>query len=477
MRRYNIRVVSTFPNRDCGIGEFAKNKLTGTRNYTSETGSIDVAAIHDGGKQSYDSRVDIKIDQYDSESWTRAGKDIATRALEKSVGGKVPTIVDLQLEYGLAGRDWQKDNNYIFLLDSLRDTEAYKQGLLVVIGTKHTVLGRPDDFHREADKGIVEKCDATVVMSELGKKIMASYGVVDDVGRVEVIGHGARMYNYTLEDKIDIKNSWGIESNVFTFVTPGLISPNKGIFSTIVPAYGLMANELSRSHPHIFTRKLILGECHPDFTWVREDGIKPVHRPGFLKFAESANRSLEESGYKLNNGNPILDPEVLKTVMHRSASEKHGVVFQYGFLSDKKYSEAMAGADVVDLLNQNKEQVTSGQLVEAVSHGCDIIAGKFWHAVGMLSDFNQGRNLKETLDSNKMWREGEIVYAPRGVLVDIGNVEQVAEAMYNCVVGKDAHAERKSNNEVYGKDMGYDKKHGKYLELADDILNRRLASA
>ena len=481
MKKWNIRVVSTFPGRECGIGVYAKNKLTGTGKWQGETGSINVTAIDDGGNHEYDSLVDMKIDQYSTESWVRSAGDISTRAIEKSSGGTIPTMVDLHLEYGIGGADWQKDDNYNPFLDALRETPAYKQGLLAIIGTKHTVLADPSEFHRKVDEGIVSKCDATVVLSGLGKNIMDLYGVGEEIGRIEHINHGARMYDYSLEDRLDLKRSWGFNEDVFTFVTPGLISPNKGIYSCGVPGYALAAKEIAKDFPKLQTRMIIRGKCHPDFEYIRTDGKKPVIRPAFAEFSQAADKILDDSGLKLNMGNAFVDRELLDVIGKRTKDAMHGIAMEYRFLTNGEYSRTLAGGDVQSLLNQQKQQVTSGQLIESESHGCDTVAGKFWHAVEVLSNINQGDNLEDTLDLTKMPREGEIIGIDdpeaRGLLVDIGKgrdtIAQVARAMYNCVADREHHEMRRANAKEYGKPLKFDKIHLEYLELAEDILKKR----
>jgi hypothetical protein len=347
---------------------------------------------------------------------------------------------------------------------------------LVLIGTKHTVLGNPGEFHREVDKGLVKKLDATVVMSDLGRDIMASYGVDEGVGRIEVIGHGARKQIYSIDDMAHIKESWGLRPNVLTDVTPGLISPNKGIFDFSVPAYVMAAKRLSKTHPEISTRKIIRGACHSDFVYSNK--AKKIVRPEFISFANKAGEVLNESGYKLNMGNPIFEGEVLSTVGKRTASAQHGVIVEYRFLSEREYSETLAGGDLMDVMNQKKQQVTSGQIVEGVSHGCDIAAGKFWHAIEMLTDIDQAANLGETLDLDHNLREGEIIYGEGGCLVDLGRGEkttrQLSEVIYNSFVDQEGREARRARNALMSSEMGFDEKHRQYLELADDILNKRL---
>jgi hypothetical protein len=93
---YNIRIVSTYLPRKCGVGTFSRDLASALEHFTGEVGHIRVAAI-DKNNGPYSIPVDLVIDQYNSESWGIAIKNIITRAEENTN----PTIVILQHEYGL----------------------------------------------------------------------------------------------------------------------------------------------------------------------------------------------------------------------------------------------------------------------------------------------------------------------------------------------------------------------------------------
>ena len=101
---YNVRIVSTYPPRRCGIATFSKNLANALSHFTGEVGYIRVAAI-DNGNGPYNIPVDLVIDQYNSQSWADTAESIIKRAQESTN----PTVVLLQHEYGLdpdkEGRD------------------------------------------------------------------------------------------------------------------------------------------------------------------------------------------------------------------------------------------------------------------------------------------------------------------------------------------------------------------------------------
>ena len=93
---YNIRIVSTYPPRRCGIGTFTRDLATALEHLTAEVGHIRIAAI-DNHNGPYGIPVDLTIDQYNPQSWLDTTKHIITRASESSN----QTVIILQHEYGL----------------------------------------------------------------------------------------------------------------------------------------------------------------------------------------------------------------------------------------------------------------------------------------------------------------------------------------------------------------------------------------
>ena len=71
---YNIRIVSTYPPRRCGIGTFSRDLATALGNFTAEVGNIRIAAI-DNANMPYGLPVDLKIDQYNPEC--KGAEDVA----------------------------------------------------------------------------------------------------------------------------------------------------------------------------------------------------------------------------------------------------------------------------------------------------------------------------------------------------------------------------------------------------------------
>jgi len=69
---YNIRIMSTYPPRKCGVGTFSRDLAGALENFTGEVNHIRVAAI-DKDKLPYNIPVDLIVHQYNPESWHKAG--------------------------------------------------------------------------------------------------------------------------------------------------------------------------------------------------------------------------------------------------------------------------------------------------------------------------------------------------------------------------------------------------------------------
>ena len=137
---YNVRIVSTYPPRRCGIATFSKNLANALSNFTGEVGHIRVAAI-DNGNGPYNIPVDLVIDQYNPQSWTDTAKHIIKRAQE----GSNPTIVLLQHEYGL---DPDKDGNDGQGTNYIEMAKAFTAAKLTTVVYLHTVLDNPDEHQK-----------------------------------------------------------------------------------------------------------------------------------------------------------------------------------------------------------------------------------------------------------------------------------------------------------------------------------------
>lgn len=257
--KYNFRGVGSFGNRKCGINTYMSCLLGGINKKGDDIGSIHVAAI-DNSNENYDNTIaDVVINQEDRNSWLKGAHAISDKAIEESNGRGNPTIIYVNHEFGLGGKQWDTDDNYVPFLKELRKTEAHKKGLLQVISCLHTIRTDLPQFCRSVTKEIIENSDGTITLAKTGKKILASsaYNINTSKNLIKHINHGVRMYEYNERDRNEIKKEWAGDENIFLDITPGLISPGKGIFKYGVPAYAQLVKELEKINPDIKTRKVI----------------------------------------------------------------------------------------------------------------------------------------------------------------------------------------------------------------------------
>jgi len=146
---YNIRIVSTYPPRKCGIGTFSRHLANALANFTGEIGYVRIAAIDKEGL-AYNIPVDLVIHQYDKESWIKASEDIVARANES----EGPTIVLLQHEYGL---DPDENGNNAQGYNFVEMAKALRAAGLVTMAYLHTVLESPDDHQKRVLQALAEK--------------------------------------------------------------------------------------------------------------------------------------------------------------------------------------------------------------------------------------------------------------------------------------------------------------------------------
>ena len=202
-----------------------------------------------------------------------------------------------------------------------------------VIVVLHTVLVAPTPHQREVLERVVALADAVITMTPTARRRLFD-GYKIDRDRVSVIPHGAA-------DNRSPGRPVPAGSRP-TILTWGLLGPGKGVEWVIDALVGL--RDL-----HPAPRYLVVGETHP----------KVVERQG-----EAYRRSL----------------------MARAAAAgvDHLVEFEGRYLDLPALNGIVAGADVVILPYDSREQVTSGVLVEALAAGKPVIATGFPHAVELL---------------------------------------------------------------------------------------------
>ena len=429
---YNIRMVSTYPPRRCGVGTFSRDLATALAHFTAEIGYIRIAAI-DNGSGRYDIPVDLKIDQYNPASWQDTTTHIIARAKESSNH----TVVLLQHEYGLDPDDNGNDGQGTNFIKMAR---TFKANGLIALVYLHTVLDNPDEHQRKVLQDLAESSDGLIVTTESAIHILESpsYGIAH--GKLKHIDHGIRMQHRSQFDRLEIKHKHGLE-NRFLITTIGLLSPDKGIQYSI-RAYGRFLTESCTEEQRARVVYLIAGQCHPEF--VKAEGGEP-----YRQYQAMLTEALEDS--KLN-WCKVKD-------LHDVDFDKNDVVFLDTFLDETTLVELYGATNCMVLPYLNMQQISSGILADTLGSGRVAIATKSLYA-------------RELIHSNKKCSEGLIVgrYA-RGILVDPGqaSIQQIALALDYVVVNQKKRLMMEKQAHQRGYQMRWDNSAWALLQYVDFV--------
>jgi len=389
---YNIRIVSTYPPRKCGIGTFSRDLADALKHFTGEVGSIRVAAIDDEGL-SYNIPVDLTVEQYAPQSWKYAIKDILSRANESPN----PTVVLLQHEYGLDPDEKGNDGEGTNFVDM---AEAFTSKGLVTLVYLHTVLDEPNPHQKKTLQELAKHSDGLIVTTESAIQILESdiYGIERE--KLKHIDHGIRMQQPSHYDRLTIKEQYGLNHH-FLITTLGLLSPDKGIQYSI-RAFGRFLKESCTEEQRKDIVYVIAGQYHPGF-------VKASSGKDYEGYQAILKKALEESGLRWCKTKELAGTDY----------SLFDVVFLDTFLDESALLKLYGATNVMLLPYLNMQQISSGVLADTVGAGRVAVTTKFRYAL-------------ELIHSNKRCPDGMVVGRhARGVLVDPGepSVEQIAEAL------------------------------------------------
>lgn len=396
---YNVRIVSTYPPRKCGIGTFSRDLTNALEYFSEEVNAVHVAAI-DKDNNAYSVPVDIVIDQYDPKSWRRAVRDISARAGESPD----PTVVILQHEYGLDPDEKGNDcdgTNFVAM------ARAFAEKKLTTLVYLHTVVDEPNEHQQKVLKRLAEYSDGVIVTTESAVRILESdkYGVEHE--KVKHIDHGIRMHNPSSYDRLTIKESYGLEGRLL-LTTLGLLSPDKGIEYGI-RAYSRFIRESCTDEQRSYIVYVIAGEYHPDLV-MAEGGAK------LRQYEEALTKALGESDLKWCRVEELCGVDF----------GKYDIVFLERFLDEGTLMKLYGATNAMILPYLNMQQISSGVLADTLGSGRVAVTTKFRYAL-------------ELVHSNEFCPEGLVIgrYA-RGILVDAGedSVNQIAGALDYLVFNK-----------------------------------------
>ncbi len=436
---YNIRILSTYPPRTCGVGIFARNLATALEHFTTEVASVKVAAIRSSEElaEIYTSPVDLTMDQYDAKSWSSAAAAILTRARERAD----PTVIILQHEYGLDRDSNAQDGrgrNFVNV------ASRFAKENLLVLAYLHTVLDEPDEYQRSTIQELGHYCDGLIVTTDAAVDTLSSD--VYDIERAKTrhIDHGVRIQDPSQHDRVAIKKEYGMQDKLL-ITTLGLRSPDKGIQFSI-PAYARFLAESCTQEQRERLLYLIAGQCHPEF--VRSDNGE-----NYRKYQELIARTLRECGLRWNEVGRLGDVD----------AKEFDVVFLDTFLDENTLLKLYAATDVMVLPYLNPQQMSSGILADTVGSGRVAIATKFSYALELLNP--TGAREKGICVGTRV----------RGILVDPGepSIDQIAQALDYLVFNTAERFEMETRAHERGVEMKWDNVAWKLLQYIEFLQGMR----
>jgi len=238
-------------------------------------------------------------------------------------------VVNLQHDYGLFGGVWVE--NIIAFLKRLKKP---------VVTTLHTLLQEPVPDARRILEGVLQHSHHAIVMAKMGLTILEQiYWTLADKARY--IPHGCPNVPYIGSGLL--KPSLGLEGRVI-LSTFGLISRGKGI-EYAIEALPLIIKE----EPRVLY--LVIGETHPEVR--KHEGES--YRQQLLELVESLG--IEEN-----------------------------VRFVNRFLPKNELLRYLQATDVYIIPYPNREQISSGTMLYALSTGKAIVTTPFFHAEEVISE-------------------------------------------------------------------------------------------
>jgi glycosyltransferase involved in cell wall biosynthesis len=433
---YNIRIVSTYPPRRCGIGTFSRSLASALSHFTAEVGYIRIAAI-DNHNGPYEIPVDLIIDQYNPRSWSNTVNHIYARSKESIT----PTVVVLQHEYGL---DPDENGNVGHGTNFVDMVKAFRERGFIIPVYLHTVLDEPNEHQRNILRKLAEYSDGLIVTTESAISILESTAYGIEHSKLTHIDHGIRMNNPSQFDRLAIKRELGLE-NHFLATTLGLQSPSKGLQYS-VRAYGRFVNSSCTNEQRKRIVYLIVGQCHPEF--VKADVGGP-----YREYQTMLSEALEDAKVKWCRVKDLNGVDF----------NENDIVFYDTFLDESGLLKFYGATNVMLLPYLNMEQISSGILADVLGSGRVAITTKFRYAV-------------ELIHSNKSCPAGALIgrYA-RGILVDPGNasVEQIAQGLDYLVFNENKRLQMEKQAHQRGYQMRWSNSAWALLQYVDFIKEQK----
>jgi len=292
------------------------------------------------------------------------------------------SVTSVQHEYGIFGGEWGE-----YALDLYAKLEK------PIVTTFHTVLADPPEKARRVLTELAEMSEAVVVTIESAAKLLEDQTGLSP-SRIRVIGHGATLPERPRDQYA--KRELGLQKH-FVLATSGLISEGKGI------EYAIRAiPRLVKERPDLLY--LVIGETHPEV------------------------RKHEGEAYR----------EKLVALAKRLGVMNH-VRFIDSFLPEDRLSRYLEAVDVYVAPYLGRDQVSSGTLTLALSHGKAIVSTP--------STFS-----KEVLSGN------------RGLFCKFADARSLAERVDRIMGDPGLKRQLEANAFKYGRQLGWTRVADEYAE-------------
>lgn len=237
-------------------------------------------------------------------------------------------VVSLQHEFGLFGGTWGE-----YIISFLEELEK------PIVTTLHTLKLKPEEEERRVLKKILHMSDYVVVMAKAGIRILDRlYGI--PTSKLRFIAHGCPDVPFISSERM--KKHLGLKDRV-VLSTFGLLSRGKGIEYAIRALPTIVEEEPQ-------TLYLVIGETHPKV--------------------------------KKNEGERYREKLV---ELVKSLRLKDNVRFINSFLPLKDIIQYLQATDLYLIPYPNREQISSGTLLYALSTGKAIVSTPFILAEEVIS--------------------------------------------------------------------------------------------
>ena len=444
---FNVRVISSYIPEICGIATHSQDLITAL-GHSREIDSVRLTAIDkSNGKNLYHFPVDLVINQYDENSWYQAAGAI----LERAHARPTPTVMLLQHEYGLSGRN-ALGNDYQGIARIFK--EGGKNSVTVV--NLHTVVRNPNEHQKRVIQELSDLADGIVVPTLSAIEILSSetYGI--NLSKLKHIDHGIRIQDLSSINPNDVRAKYNLGGKLIVG-TLGLKSTGKGIEFGI-EAYGRMISkffsETSEERKKIVY--LVAGQYHP----------------GFIADSPKEHEEIEKRIQE------IIKKQRLKTIKTKSLEkltrediDNNDVIIYDCHLDEQDLRDFYTAIDIVLLPYRNKEQISSGILADAVGSGKPVIATKFAHAKELLCP---GNHIKKGIIGNNP--------DSRGILVDLigkyenrPSINQMAKALEYLVFNEKARSQMGKNARSRGHEMNWDNVTRELVQYCSLLLENKFA--